>query len=140
MWHLALLRDHPARLLLLQFCVHEMVNGMLVFARLSLGTQGTQGGKKGHALLMCVGSIVTVSFSPRERAVEIRQSRVYGVPVNARAVWCEGLRCQASLTIVVFSNGSPTLRVLQRSRTAFKGFPGLEGAWTGKTNMHWTVC
>ena len=55
---------------------------------------------------MCVGSIVTVSFVPRERAVEIRQSRVYGVPVNARAIWCKGLRCQASLTIVVFSNGS----------------------------------
>ena len=65
---------------------------------------------------------MTVPFPPFGRAVEIRQSRVYSVRVNARAIGCKGLRCQASLTIVVFSNGFRTLRLLQRSRAAFKGF------------------
>ena len=48
MLHLALQHDHPARLLLLQFCVHEMVKDTLV-----PGDVG--GGQKGHALLLCIG-------------------------------------------------------------------------------------
>ena len=47
MWHLALLRDHPARLLLLQFCVHEMVKDMLVFCPAFSGHPGNLGGEKG---------------------------------------------------------------------------------------------
>ena len=43
MLHLALLHDHPARLLLLQFCVREVVKDTLVFAKLFLGTQGPRG-------------------------------------------------------------------------------------------------
>ena len=83
MLHLALQHDHPARLLLLQFCVHEMVKDTLV--------PGDVGGDK-RVMHFCCASAVFIRFPPFGMAVEIRQSRLHNVRVNDRAIGCKGLR------------------------------------------------
>ena len=137
MWLLALLHDHPARLLLLQFCVHEVVKDTLVFAKLFLGTQGPRG-KIGSCTSNLRRTNSDCTFSTIWKGC--RDSPITSLQC---ACQCQSYRVQRPQMSSFFDNCS-VLQWLSNSSTALKVTCSLQRLslcqvvkvlWTGK-NEH----